>query len=178
MVEILDVKLDLAMSLLMVLMANVPMTSIDSDPAHSTKLLVNHESKGVRHVRLVADCAQTVFRRRAKQAQTFLDLYAKPGHEHGVRAVAFEESLLLLLVVHDGILLDDFDLENGIPSGHLTIERKSEAFDVLLSDRHVLLYNVDVEVRREIVHMSAHRVSCCVDAKESDDWLSCVFLLV
>ena len=95
-----------------------------------------------------------------------------------MRAVAFEESLLLLLVVHDGILLDDFDLENGIPSGHLTIERKSEAFDVLLCDRHVLLYDVDVEVRRKIMHMSAHRVSCCVDTKESNDWLPCVFFLV
>ena len=80
--------------------------------------------------------------------------------------------------MHDGVLFDNLDLQNGISGHHLPIERKSEVFDVLCGDRHVLLDDVDVEVCGEIVHVSANRVSIGIHSEKSNDWLSSVLFLV
>ena len=68
-------------------------------------------------------------------------------------AVDFEELLLFTLVVHDRALLDELNLYNGISGVHSLVELNSELLNLLRCKRDVALYNVDVEVGGEVVHV-------------------------
>ena len=73
-----------------------------------------------------------------------------------MRAVAFEELLQILLVVHDWVLFNLFDFNDSISSIHGSVELDSELFDLLSGQSHILLYNVNVKVGREVMHVRAH----------------------
>ena len=93
-------------------------------------------------------------------------------------AVDLEELLLFFLVVHDGILLDNFDFEDGVASVHQLIQLHPEVLHIFGRYTHVGLTDVNVEVRGEVVNMGANRITLSVDSKDADDGLAHVLFLV
>ena len=79
---------------------------------------------------------------------------------------------------HDWVLVNNINLYDGVSRLTLPVELESELFDVLWTQHDVLLDNMDIEVRRVVVHMGSHRVSICIYSIESDHGLACVFLLI
>ena len=79
---------------------------------------------------------------------------------------------------HDWVLVNNINLYDGVPGLTLPVEFESELFDILWTQHDVLLDDVDIEVRRVVVHVAGHRVSICIYSIESDHRLACVFLLV
>ena len=150
MVIILDVELDLAGCFLLSRMPNPPPALLDFDPCHPANFIVDHEAQCVGHVRLVRNLTQAV---PFSDGQALFHYCAQLWDKLRVRHVDFEELLRIRLVVHHRVLVNDVDLDAGVLGLAFSIELEPELLDVLWVQIDVPLYDVDVEVRSEIVHV-------------------------
>ena len=100
-------------------MSDVPVSRINTNPAHSAKFVVDHKAKSIGHIRFVSGATQAVL---VTNLHAFFDLGAKSRHKLRVRAVHFEELLLLLLVVHNRVSFHYFDFKDCIPGKHCFVE--------------------------------------------------------
>ena len=71
-------------------------------------------------------------------------------------AINLEELLLLSLVVHDGVPLDNLDLEDGVPLASIAIQLNSKLLNLFRRDCRILLDNVHIEVRCEVMNMGTN----------------------
>ena len=61
MIIIADIKLDLALALLLASLSETPVSSVNTYPAHTTYFVVTHEPKWIWYVRLIGHTTKAVF---------------------------------------------------------------------------------------------------------------------
>ena len=172
-VEINDIELDLAHTFFLVFSSYEPVALLDFNPCHSTNFTVNHESQGIKYIRLKSSLRQTlvlVFVARYKFRSPSFNASSEACHILRMRHKNFEKLGLVLLVVHDRVLLNDVNLNN---SSRVT----SKLVELILKFCNIrwleFTYAIDlyVKVSSKVMDVGGYRVSTRIHTKQSNNWL-------
>ena len=136
------------------------------DPAHTHQMRVNHESHHIINMRFIGDFRKLSFIVR----KPFLKNLSQCSNVLWEFTVDFQKPWWLLLVWHDGFLLDYFYWVNPIDCLKLCIEMSFQLLLVLLCKVHTR-WNKDVEVREKAIDMREDWVAFSGDSEDSADGL-------